>query len=632
MNKPTWTKRLQYKFDNFFAKGTISLIGGLGILSIIFIALLATLISTLNLSPEEDAPIQFIEALWISLMQTLDAGGTAEHAGWGFRVAIFIVTLGGVFIISTLISVLTSGVESKLNELRKGRSLVIESGHILILGWSPQVYTIINELCIANENQKNPCIVILGNKDKVEMEDAIRENVQNVRNTRIVCRSGNPIDMKDIEIVSPQTSKSIIVLSQERENPDARVIKTLLALLNSPNRRKENYHIVTEIRDPQNFSIVKMVGKDEVEIIMVGNLISRIIAQTCRQSGLSIIYTELLDFGGNEIYFKEEPELSGKTFGEALTAYEDSCVIGLMPHDGQPMLNPPMDSILHTGDKIIAITEDDDTIQLSHLTGITLDRDATVPFANQPHPAEKTMILGWNWRGKKLIIEMDHYIPAGSNIHVVSRYKKDANAVNELVPHLNNASLKFTCGNTTDRQTLDNLHINEYNHIILLCYSDHLNIQEADAVTLMSLLHLRDIAKNVQSTFSITSEILDEQNHALAEVTQADDFIISDKLVSLLLAQVSENKYLSGILTDIFNPEDSEIYLKPVIHYVKANTPVNFYTVVDEARRRGEIAIGYRIRSYSKNADKMYGIIMNPKKSDMITFSEQDCIIVVAEE
>ena len=55
-----------------------------------------------------------------------------------------------------------------------------------------------------------------------------------------------------------------------------------------------------------------MVGGDEAELILVGDLIARIVAQTCRQSGLSVVYTELLDFDGDEIYFAERaPSWSG---------------------------------------------------------------------------------------------------------------------------------------------------------------------------------------------------------------------------------------------------------------------------------------------------------------------------------
>ena len=71
---------------------------------------------------------------------------------------------------------------------------------------------------------------------------------------------------------------------------------------------------MAELHDPRNLEVAKLVGKDEVEFVLVGDLVARIIAQTCRQSGLSMVYTELLDFGGDEIYFKEEPALAGKRF------------------------------------------------------------------------------------------------------------------------------------------------------------------------------------------------------------------------------------------------------------------------------------------------------------------------------
>ena len=62
-----------------------------------------------------------------------------------------------------------------------GRSRVIESQHTLILGWSGKVYSIIGELLIANENQKQPRIVILADRDKVEMEDEIATKVEDLK-------------------------------------------------------------------------------------------------------------------------------------------------------------------------------------------------------------------------------------------------------------------------------------------------------------------------------------------------------------------------------------------------------------------------------------------------------------------
>jgi len=126
--------------------------------------------------------------------------------------------------------------------------------------------------------------------------------------------------------------------------------------------------------------------------------------------------------------------------------------------------------------------------------------------------------------------------------------------------------------------------------------------------------------------------MLDVRNRALAEVTQADDFIVSDKLISLMLSQVSENKELNAILADIFDPEGSEIYLKPASDYVSLGEPLNFYTVVEAGRQRGEVALGYRLRAQANDPSKMYGVKVNPPKSVPVTFAEGDRIIVLAEE
>src|SRR5690606_35243821 len=130
--------------------------------------------------------LSFTEAAWQSLMRTLDSGTMGGDTGAGYRAVMLLVTLGGIFIVSALIGVLNNGIEAKIDELRKCRSRVPEHDHTLILGWSPQIFTIINELVLANENQKNACIVILADRDKVEMEDEIRERVNLLGNkTRI---------------------------------------------------------------------------------------------------------------------------------------------------------------------------------------------------------------------------------------------------------------------------------------------------------------------------------------------------------------------------------------------------------------------------------------------------------------
>ena len=342
-------------------------------------------------------------------------------------------------------------------------------------------------------------IVVLADKDKVEMEDEIRERVQVRGKTRIICRSGSPIDPNDLEITSPHAAKSIIVLPPENNDPDIDVIKTVLAITNNPNRRAEPYHIVTQIRDAKNMNVLKMVGvNDNVQAVLTGDLIARIVAQTSRQSGLSVVYTELMDFGGDEIYFKHEPGLAGKTFGEALLAYEDSCLMGLRKADGKILLGPPMDSRIESGDQIFALSADDDTIRLSGLNPVPIDetliRSSRKPLTLQP---EKCLILGWNRSGTTIVHELDNYVAKGSEVTVVADVFNIEKQIRAQGGKLQNQKLVVQEGETTDRDLLNGLHVEEYDHVIVLAYST-LEPQEADAKTLVTLLHLRDMAEEMK--------------------------------------------------------------------------------------------------------------------------------------
>lgn len=627
-HKFSFRDKLSYAFDSMMSKGTSGLIIWLGVLSIILILVFSFVVLFTKTAPGDEG---FIEITWISLMRTLDPGTMGgDEGGVLFLLAMLCVTLGGIFIISTLIGIVTTSLDARLELLRKGRSRVVEQGHTVVLGWSEQVFTIISELTIANENQKNPCIAIMADVDKVEMEDEIKSKISSTKNTRVVCRTGNPIEPSDLEIMSLGTSKSIIILSPVSDNPDPEVIKMMLAIINNPGLKSVDLNIIALIRNPENVEVARIVGRDKAEIVLAGDIVARMTAQTCLQSGLSVVYQELLDYGGDEIYFHTEPDLFGKTFREAILMYETSSLIGIKPANGQPVLNPPMDILINKDDSVIAISEDDDTVTLSGRNDLEIDREAIRSDFKEIASSTRIIMLGWNWRAPIIIRELDNYLQPGSFMKVVVN-EAISDFHNELFD-LSNLDLEFSKAVTTDRRILENLEIESYNHIIILCYTDLLDAQEADSATLMTLLHIRDITERLGGSYSLVSEMKDIRNRNLAEVTGADDFIVSDQMLSLLLSQISENRHLGGVFWDLFDPDGSEIYLKPVQRYVHTDVPVNFYTVTESAASRGEVAIGYRLFRLKDDAYRSYGVVVNPDKHETVTFGEKDTVIVLAED
>ncbi len=634
MDQVTWRDRARYAFDNVMARGTRALIVGLFSLTLVAILLLAVLITITGVA--DDQGLDFATIVWRNLLRTLDAGTMGGDEGSsGFLGAMLVITLLGIFVTSTLIGIINAGIQDRLTDLRKGRSRVIERDHTLILGWSQQVHTVIAELIVANGNHRGRAIVILAERDPIEMEEEVRARLgpAGTSGTRLVFRSGSPMEVADLAIASVQTSRSIVVLAPETDDPDPDVIKAILAITSHAVRRRvAPYHIVAELQDRANLRVAQMVGRDEVELILAGDVIARIAAQTCRQSGLSIVYQELLDFSGDEIYMTSADDFQGRSYGDVLTAFVDASPIGLLVPGGGPRLNPPADTVIGPGDRLVVIAADDDRITRGSSTVNAVDEALLampVPRAERP---ERTLILGWNRRAPALVRELDRYAPAGSTVTVVAPAAADDAGLAGLGALLVRQGLEVRTADSADRSVLDALGVEVFDHIVVLCESDHLDVSRADARTLITLLHLRDIASRLGRDFSIVSEMLDLRDRALAEVARADDFIVSDRLISLMIAQVSENKHLNAVFADILDPEGSEIYLKPAADYVVTDRPVPYAAVVEAARRRGETAIGYRVAADQGKADAGYGVRLNPRKDADVAFAAGDRVIVLAED
>ena len=621
MTTVRFSERLRYRFDGVMARGTGALIALLGAVVLVFIALVAAVILIFGIAPKTEG--DFGEAIWQNLLRAMDSGTMAGDTGWPFRVAMLIVTIFGIFVVASLIGIVSSGFDSQVEKLRKGRSRVLESDQTLILGWSSKVFPIISEIAIANESRRRPVIVVLAPEDKVEMEEAIRANVPDTGKTRIIVRSGDPMSLTDLELANPQGARSIIILAPEgSDDPDSAVIKTGLALTNNPRRKPEKYHIVGEIADPRNLEAATLVGRDEAHWVLASDLISRITVQSCRQSGLSVVYTELLDFDGDEIYFTTQPSLVGKTYFETQLVFATSSVMGLV-RDGVVHINLPADTVYSSGDQLIVIAEDDSVIELAEpgIPDPSVISDATAA----PLAPEATLVLGYNPDLAVMLRELDEYVARGSSVTVVAEV--DAPEFAEFA----NMRVTYLRGDTNSRALLESLDVAGYQHVIVLAY-EHLDVQRADAKTLVTLLHLRDIADKAGIDLNVVSEMLDDGNRELAEVTKADDFIVSDKLVSLLLSQVSENQQLTDVFDTLFSSDGSEIYLRAAELYIVPGATTDFYTVLEAARRRGETAIGYRIAAQARDSDRQYGVRVNPTKTGAVTFVPGDKVIVLAED
>jgi len=625
-------KRFQYWMDSWFSSGPMGPVLSLGVLTLAIIFAATLLLVRTGLAPGSEPAFDFVEAFWTAMVRAMGGGSMGgRETAWGYRLIMFGITLGSIFVVSLLIGTLTNSISTRIAELRKGRTQVMEKDHIVILGWTDQIFPILRELILANAHRKGARVVIMAQQDKTFMEDTIRHKLGKRIKLRIVCRTGSPMEPDDLKILNLDHSRSIIILSPDSDSRDADVIKTVLAITNHAQRRPEPYNIVAGICDPRNFAVAKVAGRQEVQWIPMGVLVSRIIAQTSLQSGLSVVYSELLNYRDNEIYFYPDHGLAGRRFGEILSLFGDDSAIGIYTADGRAQLNPPMDTPLQSGDQLIVIARDNTRIQAGAEPAAAVQETLIRADPLPPRLPDRTLILGWNWRVPIVIENLDRYVLPGSEAVIMTNHGGVEEALDGLRERVKNHSLHLLRGDITDRATLEKLDLSQYQHVIVMSYSDTHTQQQADAATMIALLHLRDIADQRGYNFSLTSEMLDDRNRKLAMVTRVDDFVVSDRLVSMMMAQVAENRAVNLVFEDLLNPEGSEIYLRPACAYVETGQKINFATLVEAARRRGEVAVGYRLSAHVRDPERYYGVVINPAKNAEVVLNDQDRVIVLSE-
>ncbi|MFI3213323.1 MAG: hypothetical protein R3Y24_08260 [Eubacteriales bacterium] len=612
MKKHTIIERIKYAFDNLMSKGTIALVGVLFLATAVVVVLAGFILALIG---QEGTTVGY--NMWASIMHIIDAGTitAADTTDLGFVVTMSVVTLCGLFVTSILIGIITTGFEEKLNSLKKGNSHVIEKDHTVILGFNHNVFTLISELIIANENQKDGCIVILSEEEKESVEEAIAGEILDFKNTRIICRTGSMADTNMLEKCAIETSRSIIV----NESEDFITVKAILAINNYLKPFKEFGsvpHIVATLNEKSNYDAVQIISDGNAEILVVQDAIARIIAQTCRQPGLSNVLIELFDYDGDELYFENFPEVAGKKFGDVLNYFEKAVVFGYKRND-EVIINPDKDVVLQGDDSLVLLVEDDGAATIKEYE--VKDSASLKVESAIADTAGDVLIIGINEMLEQIVVELDSYFGAGSTITIAHPIIDQTHY--ELREKVKNSNVDFVVCDTNSRESLDELTKGDINHVLILS-DDACDTETSDAMTLLKLIHLRDILQKTGKAFNITSEMKDSANQKLAKVAQANDLVVGSNIINLILTQISENRDLATVFQELLTAEGSEIYIRNASYYVKLHTEMDFYTVTEILKEYDAIAIGYK-----KQNGNMFDVITNPNKSEKIIFTEEDCII-----
>lgn len=648
----TFRQRVRYAVDNFLARGSLSLFVALTLAFVGAIVLLTLLRASIDaIFPDADQDLA--HHAWVVFLELTDPGNMNQDntTPTAFKLGAIAAGLTGVVIFSSLIAFLTTALDQAIHHLKKGHSVVLESGHTLILGWNPRVVEILRELAEAMASERDPVVVILAETPKEELDELLRTELGRAAGRmRVVTRTGPTSSIRSLELVNAREARSAIVLAScppfapedEKLSSDARVIKTVLALCTHVGAR-EDLTVVAEVFEERNRKVVRDIAPENVVVLAVEEILAKIMVQTSRTSGLAVVYQELLGFAGCEIYFHRARWGRGLTFAALQYRWHDGVPIGVRTAEGEIRVRPPASYEMREGDAVIIVAEDDSTIALTEAPVIE-PRALTPTGERVPRRREQLLVLGWSAKAPTILAEYAKYVETGSSVDVMVRELDDElraqlDAIRAEVGE--RLTIAVAEGDPLDRAELEARRPFDYDNVIVLP-QEHVGErapERVDSESIVVLLHLRGIRRDAREAAAakrtkIVTEVLESGNQELVSKAGVDDVIISNRMVSMIFAQLSEQREIHRVYDDLFEEEGSEIYVKPAsLYFAELPADVRFGDLMAVAQARdGEVCIGVKKGGLESDARRNYGIRLIPKKDEVLRIERGDALVVVAED
>ncbi|MFB7050313.1 NAD-binding lipoprotein [Streptomyces microflavus] len=633
-----------YRFDRTLARSTGTLMGWL----VITCLAIVVPVSTLLVWTDPGSPRSLsgrLTAAWRTSAETLRLGAAG---GTPLRLVLSaLLGLVALLCVSTLVGVITTGLAERLAELSRGRSTVLEQGHVLVLGWSDQVTTVVGELVAAQSPRRPRVIVVLADRDKAEMEQVLTARVGPAVRTRIICRSGPASDPDVLALVSPRAASTVLVLPSTEPTADAGVLRVLLALRAVLGEGADGPPVLAAVRDDRYRAPARLAAGPRGTVLETDLVTARLIAQCVGRPGLSLVLRDLLDFAGDEFHLADATAFQGGPFGETLLGHPNSCVVGLLTPDGRTLLNPPADTVVGPGSRLIVLAHDDDSTRVGDC-GHLVDDSVIVAAPSERDGPTRLLLLGWNRRAPLVVRQLRRTARPGSFVDVLTESvvpgprEPDHGTPEYGIPERGTAEdgnreygppagpdVRFRSAALSRPETLLGLDLGPYDGVVVLGPDGGAGPDHPDDWTLVTLLALRLLEERTGREVRVVTELVDDRNRPLAPVNTASDVIVSGLLTGLLMAQIAQNRHLAPLFDELFSAEGSDVCLRPAGTYVRPGAEATFATVVAAARDRGECAIGYR-RHDGRTGRADQGIRLNPSKGERHVWSAEDHVVVVA--
>lgn len=640
---------LIYRLDQLLTYPPLVQVAVLLLLTAILISAFAVLALTVH--PGDTQFPSASEALWWSITHFLD-GGTMAGDPLRLRVLALGATGTGILALSLLTAALASKMGERIADMRSGLNPVVERGHVLCLGYSPNVALVARE--IARSGQRCT-LVVLAPEDKDRIDAALRPARQVPgHRLRTVVRTGDPRNEQALLRVAAPSARSVIVTPPATLSDEDSVQWTLSTLLAMRRVAETGFEgrVIVETRHTEARELLSLAGEPGVagegqlalDIIASDEVVASILAASTRQDGIYFVLRHLLAFDGCEFYVEPLPEsLVGQGFDEVHARVHDAIPVGVRTEAGDVLLCPPLASPrkLERGDRLVLLAPGWNRWRVREaLPSAQLPSHSSGPDPTPQHVS----VVGFNSTLPHLLRELSAILPSGSRVQVVAgdSSPRALGVVENLLPET--GAIQLSCD---PRPAAPLMHRGQHE----MCRADAVVIlgnedphdENGDASALAMLLRLRHGQKvSGHRARRVVTEVRDPRS-AVHIAPRRGDCVVSSDVVAMLLAQVVLDPDVAPVYRALLSPRGVAVRLSPRRTYASEGS-ATFAQVQANARARGEIALGFypdprshgqalaRQRLEEGDVELGEDAWLNPPRDTPVPDTEDTQVVVLAHE
>lgn len=583
-------------------------------------------------------------SLWYVCGWVMDPGsafGLEDHHLMAYFLSAALGIMG-ILMLALLLTLMQDSFNNSMDKLRKGDSAVMESNHIMIIGYTPHTIPLLHELCHAHKDVGGTSIVVLSSlHNKAEMDAAIAAAEVQTMGSTIVTRCGRPDSPADLRHVAAHTSKTIILLpklDEDLDRRDAWMLRTLIILRGQGWPCKGRIVAVCSL--VRNHKLFRDVGGESTDIVMLENFIGKVMTRCSGQPGLSSTLSQIFSSGGSDFFIHAVPKhLYGLQFSKAREYYPSAVPVGILDGNGdapeEPLaassdrschLCPGKDFILNEGQDLVFIARDPASLQASPTAVLS----AAVPISREHMKEVKSIsnhascgdpetifIWGWNEFAGNLILELDRQVPHETELIVISEHvsieEREADVARVQTRwKCQTKNLKITnhVGRLASRLDMENLPVpvDKASRIFLLGDSKQVkkdkwvhegSNEQVDACTITAILQIRDmlLEKGVSKDIAIIPEIKDSLSRAMCEQLSIVDFVETTGLPSKVLSMVAYQPRIQMVLKEMISHDGKANFsmhsLDMYVNEESRPTHFSFCQISELVAASGHIAIGW---------------------------------------